>query len=113
MENRVDCWRIHHLGAKVAKLHSLDERELIDDIRRRNHARVGSHKAVDIGPNFKRTSIERRSNQRRSVVAAATTQVGDFARVAVRRNEARHQRHIALKRAERLLHKLLGELKVS
>ena len=91
MAHRVDGGGIDHLGAEVAKFGGFHIAQLVDGIGGGYNARVGSHEAVHIRPDFQAVGIQRGGNDGGGVVRAAPSQVGHHPGALVRGNETGHQ----------------------
>ena len=82
--------RIDNLCSEVTQLGSLGKCQMINDVGRINHARIGRHKSIDIGPNLQQICIESRCYDSGRIVRTATTEVGHVATIAIRRDESAH-----------------------
>ena len=112
MTHRINGGRIHHLGAKVAKLHGLGIRQFVDGESPRYDAWVGRHKTVHIGPYFKCLSIEGCRHYGRRIVGASTPQVGGHIGLSIAGYKAPHHSHPALFTAKSLGYQAVGGIKV-
>ena len=74
--------------SEVAELHGLLVRQFIDGVCLLDDLGVGGHESVDIRPYFQHFGIEGCGKDRSGVIASATSQIGDVARVTVLCNEA-------------------------
>ncbi len=86
----VDGRRVDYLGAEVTQLHGLDIRQLVNGVCRFDNTRVSCHEAVDVCPYLQYLCIEGCGNDGCCIVAAATSQIGGFAGVAVAADKAWH-----------------------
>ena len=93
---REDCRRVDDLCTEVAELHSLDKRQLVDDVGIVDDTRVGCHEAIDIGPYLEHLGLKGCSYDGSSIVRTTATKVGDFACDAVGRDETAHHDDWAL-----------------
>ena len=65
---REDCWRVDDLCTEVAELHSLDKRQLVDDVSIVDDTRVGCHEAIDIGPYLEHLCLKGSSHDGSGIV---------------------------------------------
>ena len=68
-----------HLRAERRELRRLIEANLLDESRTLHDARVGREHAIDVGPDLDGLGAQRGAEQRRTVVAAATSECRDDA----------------------------------
>ena len=112
--NGINRWGIDDLGSEVAKLHSLDIRQLVDGVGSLDDLRVGCHKAVNIGPNLKYLGIQHSGNDRCCVVRTATTKVSGLMAVTIASNKAGNDiNRFVVHVLEGFLHQLGGQVGIN
>ena len=87
---------MHHLGAVLRKLVHLFERGAIDDVRGRNAARIGGHRAAHVGVDVDAIRAERVTDRDRRKIGAAAAERRDravFAR-ALKAGDHRNRRRV-------------------
>ena len=73
---------IDHLRPEIGELHSLAVAEGGDGVGCGNHAGIGGHEAVYVGPYLQSLGVEQRCEHRGRIVASSTPEICDLARVA-------------------------------
>ena len=112
MEHGEDGRRVDDLRTKVTELHGFNERELVDDVGRIDDTRVGGHETIDIGPNLEHVGIKGGCDDGGRIVRTASSQVGDFARLAVTADEAA-QHDNGIWPRQTFAHQGIGEVEIA
>ena len=90
----LDRAHLQHLGAERGELQHFLERDLVEPLRARHHARVGGVDAVDVGVDVAAVGLDRGGDRDRRGVGAAAAERGDAAGVLVHALEAGDHRDL-------------------
>ena len=90
----LDRAHLQHLGAERGELQHFLERDLVEPLRLRHHARVGGVDAVDVGVDVAAVGLDRGGDRHRRGVGAAAAERGDAAGLLVDALEAGDHRDL-------------------
>ena len=90
LDRRQNRARVQHLGAEVGQLGGLGERQLRDQTRRGDHARIGAQHAVHVGPDLNLAGVDAGADERAGIVRSAAS---ERRRVPIRRRADESAKH--------------------
>ena len=103
--------RIDDFRTEIAELHSLHVAQLVDRVRRLDHARIGGHETVDIGPDLQYLGIKGGGDDSGGIVTATTSEIRDLVGFPVAGDKTGHEAH-ARQIGEGLLDEFVGQLSI-
>ena len=93
MTYRIDRRRINNFRTEVTKFGCFYIAQFGNSISCWDHTRIGSHKAIHIGPYLQTAGIERCGNNGSRIIRTTTTKIRYVSRHLIRRNKSGNQRH--------------------